>query len=44
MGKVMFDISMSLDGLITGPNVSPEQPLGKGASGVMPERLVANRG
>ena len=36
MGKVMFDISMSLDGLITGSDVSPEQPLGKGG-----ERLHA---
>jgi dihydrofolate reductase len=34
MGKVMFDISMSLDGLITGPNVSPEQPLGEGGEGL----------
>jgi dihydrofolate reductase len=30
MGKVVFDISMSLDGLITGPNDSPAQPLGEG--------------
>ena len=36
MGKVMFDISMSLDGLITRPNVSPKQPLGEGG-----ERLHA---
>ena len=36
MGKVVFDISMSLDGLITGPDDSPEQPLGKGG-----ERLHA---
>ncbi len=35
-GKVVFDISMSLDGLITGPDDSPEQPLGKGG-----ERLHA---
>ena len=28
MGKVFFDISMSLDGLITGANRTPEQPLG----------------
>lgn len=36
MGKVVFDISMSLDGLITGPNVRPELPLGEGG-----ERLHA---
>jgi dihydrofolate reductase len=28
MGKVFFDISMSLDGFITGANRTPEQPLG----------------
>jgi dihydrofolate reductase len=36
MGKVMFDISMSLDGLIAGPHPHPSQPLGKGG-----ERLHA---
>ncbi len=36
MGKVMFDISMSLDGLITGPDPHPSQGLGKGG-----ERLHA---
>ncbi|HEV8535425.1 MAG TPA: dihydrofolate reductase family protein [Candidatus Limnocylindria bacterium] len=30
MGEVALDISMSLDGFITGPNDSPEQPLGEG--------------
>jgi dihydrofolate reductase len=30
MGKVIFDISMSLDGFITGPDPSPENPLGTG--------------
>ena len=29
MGKVIADISMSLDGYIAGPNPSPEEPLGK---------------
>lgn len=29
-GKVYFDISMSLDGFITGPNQSIENPLGEG--------------
>jgi dihydrofolate reductase len=28
MGKVFFDISMSLDGFITGANRTPEEPLG----------------
>ena len=30
MGKVIFDISMSLDGFITGANVRPEAGLGDG--------------
>jgi dihydrofolate reductase len=30
MGKLIFDISMSLDGFVAGPNQSLEQPLGKG--------------
>jgi dihydrofolate reductase len=30
MGKVMFDISTSLDGFIAGPNPSVEHPLGEG--------------
>lgn len=30
MGKVVLDISMSLDGFITGPNDNHEQPLGEG--------------
>jgi hypothetical protein len=28
MGKVILDISMSLDGYVAGANDSPEQPLG----------------
>jgi dihydrofolate reductase len=30
MGKVIFDISMSLDGYITATDRTPEEPLGKG--------------
>ncbi|MDX6440110.1 MAG: hypothetical protein QOF45_2693 [Gaiellaceae bacterium] len=30
MGKVTFDITMSLDGFIAGPNQTLEQPLGEG--------------
>jgi dihydrofolate reductase len=30
MSKVIFDISMSLDGFMTAANVSPDQPMGKG--------------
>ena len=30
MGKVISGISMSLDGFVTGPNVSREQQLGDG--------------
>jgi dihydrofolate reductase len=29
MGEVVFDISMSLDGVITGPNEGIEHPLGE---------------
>jgi dihydrofolate reductase len=31
MSKVFFDISMSLDGFIAGPNAGPQQGLGEGA-------------
>jgi len=30
MGKVLLDISMSLDGFIAAPNDDPERPLGDG--------------
>jgi dihydrofolate reductase len=30
MNKVVFDISMSLDGFVTGPNMSPDEPMGDG--------------
>ena len=30
MGKVFMEISMSVDGYVTGPDVSPEAPLGRG--------------
>jgi hypothetical protein len=30
MGKVIFDISMSLDGFITAANRRPEEPMGDG--------------
>jgi dihydrofolate reductase len=30
MAKVRFDISMSLDGFVAGPNMSPEEGLGEG--------------
>jgi dihydrofolate reductase len=30
VGKVVFDISMSLDGFITGPNMRPDEPMGDG--------------
>ena len=36
MGKIILDITMSLDGLIAGPNDGPERPLGDGG-----ERLFA---
>lgn len=30
MGKVIFDMSMSLDGFVAGPNDSPQEPAGEG--------------
>jgi hypothetical protein len=30
MGKVIFDISMSLNGFVTASNVRPEEPMGDG--------------
>jgi dihydrofolate reductase len=30
MGKVVFDISMSLDGFVTASNIRPEEPMGEG--------------
>jgi len=30
MGKVLLDVSMSLDGFVAGPNVSVESPMGEG--------------
>jgi dihydrofolate reductase len=30
MAKVIFDISMSLDGFIAGPNINPQNPMGDG--------------
>jgi dihydrofolate reductase len=34
MGKVIFDISTSLDGFVAGPNPTLEQPLGEGGEGL----------
>jgi hypothetical protein len=31
MGKVLMEITMSLDGYTTGPEVSAEEPLGRGS-------------
>jgi hypothetical protein len=30
MPKVLLELSMSLDGYVTGPDVSPEEPMGRG--------------
>jgi hypothetical protein len=37
MAKVMVELSMSLDGYVTGPDVSPEEPMGSRRRG--PARL-----
>ena len=38
MAKVLLEMSMSLDGYVTGPDVSPEEPMGRGG-----ERLHATK-
>ena len=30
MGKVLMEITMSLDGYVTGPGVSPSEPMARG--------------
>jgi dihydrofolate reductase len=34
MAKVIWDVSMSLDGYTSGPNVRPEEPMGDGGEGL----------
>ena len=34
MPKVLLELSMSLDGYITGPGVSPQEPMGRGGEGL----------
>ncbi len=34
MPKVLVELSMSLDGYITGPGVSPQEPMGRGGEGL----------
>lgn len=34
MARLKFEISISLDGFVAGPNQSPEQPLGEGGEGL----------
>ena len=34
MGKLYAEISVSLDGYVAGPNISPENPLGEGGEGL----------
>jgi hypothetical protein len=35
MARLTFDITMSLDGFIAGPNVGPDKGLGEGVAGFM---------
>jgi hypothetical protein len=30
MSKIVLELSMSLDGYVTGPDVSPQAPMGRG--------------
>lgn len=43
MSKVTADISVSLDGFITGPDISSEEPLGRGGE-QLHEWLIATKG
>jgi dihydrofolate reductase len=43
MGKVIADISVSLDGFVAGPDPSPDEPLGKGGEGLH-EWVIATKG
>jgi hypothetical protein len=38
MAKVLLEMSMSLDGYVTGPDVTPQEPMGRGG-----ERLHATK-
>jgi hypothetical protein len=44
MGKVVFDISMSLDGFMTAANRRPEEPLGDGGERLRHRRDRARPG
>ena len=38
MSKVLLEMSVSLDGYVTGPDVTPQEPMGRGG-----ERLHATK-
>jgi hypothetical protein len=38
MTNVMVELSMSLDGYVTGPDVSPEEPMGRGGGVAVEDR------
>lgn len=42
MGKVLLEMSMSLDGYVAGPDVSPEEPMGRGGE-LLHEWMFAGR-
>ena len=41
MGKVLMEITMSLDGYVAGPDVSPNEPMGRGGEDLI-VRLAAD--
>ena len=43
MGKVSFNMTMSLDGFVAGPNDSPENGLGDGGDGLFTWRSEERR-
>jgi hypothetical protein len=42
MGNVLMEITMSLDGYVTGPDVSPDEPMGRGSEAPH-ERMFAGK-
>ena len=46
MSKVLLEMSMSLDGYVTGRDVTPEEPMGRGRAAALdqaPEPVVSTR-
>ena len=42
MAKVLMEITMSLDGYVTGPGVSPSKPMGRGDEALHEWKFAGN--